>query len=113
MCGNKLDDNAEVCTNCGCNPLAGKSYCQNCGAKTIEQQELCTQCGVRLEFAASGKNNQTNTGKAISGLSIGLIIVMIVVAIAFPPLFIVWLIIGGIISIYDKNKKKGQINSKK
>lgn len=113
-CGNKLHENAEVCVNCGCNPLAGKSYCQNCGAKTIEQQELCTQCGVRLEFAAPGEaNHAKNVDKAISGLGIGIIILLIVVAIAFPPLFILWLIVGGILSIYDKNKKKGQINSKK
>lgn len=106
-CGNKLNENAEVCVNCGCNPLAGKSHCQNCGAKTIEQQELCTQCGVRLEFAILGESNQAkDIDKAISGLSIGLIIVMIVLAIAFPPLFIVWLIVGGVLSAIQGKKKK-------
>lgn len=110
-CGSKPNENAEVCVNCGCNPLAGKSYCQNCGAKTIEQQELCTQCGVRLEFAASGKSSQSNDKiKAILGL--GIMIALFALAIAAPPLLILWFIVGEIISIYDKNKKKGQINSK-
>ena len=37
-CGNKINDNAEICVKCGCKPLIGKSYCQNCGADTTEQQ---------------------------------------------------------------------------
>ena len=48
-CGNKINDNAEICVKCGCKPLIGKSYCQNCGADTTEQQEMCTNCGSRLK----------------------------------------------------------------
>lgn len=102
-CGKKLMDNAEVCIDCGCNPLAGKSYCQNCGAKTIEQQELCTQCGVRLRFSAHSRSNPSNNLilAAIIGVPLGLLALAIM--IAFPPLF---LIVGLVSSIIASKKKK-------
>lgn len=105
-CGSKVDENAEVCINCGCKPLTGKAYCQNCGAKTIEQQELCTQCGVRLQSAISGKNNKPMDMKILIpalllGVPLGL--VWLALSIAFPPLFI---ISGIVASILDKKRKE-------
>ncbi|WP_285824056.1 hypothetical protein [Schaedlerella arabinosiphila] len=65
-CGNKINDNAEICVMCGCKPLIGKSYCQNCGADTTEQQEMCTNCGARLKTIVY--NNPINNGKHIIGI---------------------------------------------
>ena len=64
-CGNKINDNAEICVKCGCKPLIGKSYCQNCGADTTEQQEMCTNCGSRLKTIVN--NDPINNGKHIIG----------------------------------------------
>ena len=65
-CGNKINDNAEICVKCGCKPLIGKSYCQNCGAGTTEQQEMCTKCGTRLKTIVY--DNPINNRKHIIGI---------------------------------------------
>lgn len=52
-CGNKLSDEAYVCTICGFKPLSGNNYCQNCGAETKEKQVICVKCGAELQ-------NETN-----------------------------------------------------
>lgn len=102
-CGSKLDENAEVCTECGCKPLAGKSYCQNCGVKTLEQQELCTQCGVQLKSATSGESKKPiSMIQAI--LIIALVIAYLILMFAFPPLLIITAIIG----IISGKKKKSK-----
>lgn len=48
-CGNKINDNAEICVKCGCKPLIGKDFCQNCGAKTLPQQQVCSKCNIKLK----------------------------------------------------------------
>ncbi len=48
VCGNSLNDKAEICVSCGCKPLNGKEYCQECGEKTTEKQEMCVKCGCKL-----------------------------------------------------------------
>lgn len=52
-CGNKLNDGADVCMNCGCVPQKGHSYCQNCGAETTENQDICVKCGCKLKNAGA------------------------------------------------------------
>lgn len=47
-CGNSVNENAEICTNCGVRPLNGHNYCQSCGGETKDQQELCVNCGAKL-----------------------------------------------------------------
>lgn len=47
-CGNPVNENAEICTNCGVRPLNGHNYCQACGAETRIEQEFCIQCGAKL-----------------------------------------------------------------
>ena len=69
-CGNKINDNAEICVNCGCKPLVGKAYCQSCGTRTLEKQELCTKCGVRLKTVmttSQKKKSVHNAGLKILG----------------------------------------------
>lgn len=76
-CGNKVNDNAEVCVKCGCKPLIGKAYCQNCGGKTTTQQAMCTRCKATLKSTATKNGqNQVDKGKRILGkvlTSIGVI----------------------------------------
>ena len=57
VCGNEVNDNAEICVKCGCRPLNGKEFCQECGAVTLEKQEICTKCGVRLKTMVNNTNN--------------------------------------------------------
>lgn len=82
-CGNKVNDNAEVCVKCGCKPLIGKTYCQNCGAKTSPQQEMCTKCGVKLRtIATTAQKKKTieKKGLKIVGnviMAFGIIILLI------------------------------------
>ena len=69
-CGNKINDNAEICVKCGCKPLIGKDYCQSCGTKTTQKQEACIKCGKRLlseMTTAQKKKNVENIGKKILG----------------------------------------------
>ena len=69
-CGNKINDNAEICVKCGCKPLIGKDYCQSCGARTTQKQEACTKCGKRLlsvMTTAQKKKKVENTGLKIVG----------------------------------------------
>lgn len=82
-CGNKVNDNAEVCVKCGCKPLIGKSYCQNCGTKTTPQQVICTKCKVTLKSAATKRSQgQTDKGKYIFGKAlIGIGVVWLVLTI--------------------------------
>lgn len=67
-CGNKVNDNAEVCVKCGCKPLSGKNYCQDCGTKTTAQQVMCTKCRATLKSTATKSGqNQADRGKLILG----------------------------------------------
>ena len=59
-CGEKLNENAEVCMSCGVRPLNEKMYCQECGAETSEKQEICVECGCRLEYEAYNKVRTQN-----------------------------------------------------
>lgn len=52
-CGNKINDNAEICVKCGCKPLIGEDFCQSCGTKTTSQQQKCSKCGVKLKSIMS------------------------------------------------------------
>lgn len=68
-CGNKINDNTNVCVKCGCKPLAGKNYCQNCGAKTSIQQVMCTKCKSTLKsLIVTNKQSQTNGGNHTFGI---------------------------------------------
>lgn len=57
VCGNRINDNAEICVKCGCRPLNGNEYCQNCGSTTSEKQEMCTSCGIMLKTKSNNFKN--------------------------------------------------------
>ncbi|MCI9379169.1 MAG: hypothetical protein HFI06_11835 [Eubacterium sp.] len=92
-CGNKINDNAEICVKCGCRPFVGKSFCQNCGAKTTSQQVVCTKCGTRLKSSTTmeqKKKYAKNTGfKIIGNILIGMGCFMFIFAILNIAIFVI------------------------
>ena len=74
ICGNKVNDKAEICVKCGCRPLSGKDFCQNCGARTLAQQAVCTKCGIGLKyFDTANKPRGTSENTALKIIGFGLI----------------------------------------
>ena len=74
ICGNKVNDKAEICVKCGCRPLSGKDFCQNCGARTLAQQAVCTKCGIGLKyFDTVNKSRGTSENTALKIIGFGLI----------------------------------------
>ena len=82
-CGNKLNENADVCTSCG--KVIDKSavvkpeekYCPNCGKKVDINADICLGCGVMLNKkpVANGvvANPNKASGKAVASLVLGII----------------------------------------
>ncbi len=52
-CGNKMNDNAEICVKCGVKRNVGIDYCQVCGSRTTATMTNCRKCGARLMKAMS------------------------------------------------------------
>lgn len=74
-CGTEIDENAEVCPDCGVNQRtrlegshgersADEVYCVNCGELIFKQAELCPECGVRQPSSGS----DTNTDQVAAGI---------------------------------------------
>jgi hypothetical protein len=61
ICGEPINDKAEICVKCGCRPLNGNDYCQECGTKTTEKQEVCVKCGCRLKTSIGKSRNFLDT----------------------------------------------------
>lgn len=84
-CGNRINDNAEICIKCGCKPLVGKAFCQNCGAKTLGQQAVCTKCGISLKSSNTAKDPyrtlENATLKIIGNVLIGISIFVFAIVI--------------------------------
>lgn len=85
-CGNKMNDNAEICVKCGVKRNVGKDYCQVCGSKTLETMINCKKCGAKLMKSMSTAQIQkkaVSKGKKTLGtvfLVIGLILVFATLA---------------------------------
>ncbi|WP_254769482.1 TM2 domain-containing protein [Salinilacihabitans rarus] len=67
-CGAEIDDQAELCSNCGVNqtkPLEGayeergenQKYCVDCGELIAKQAEVCPECGVRQPDLTGGSSS--------------------------------------------------------
>jgi uncharacterized protein (DUF697 family) len=50
-CGNKLEEGAKFCGECGAKIAAGPPRCKNCGTELAEGVKFCAECGT--ETAAS------------------------------------------------------------
>ncbi|MDN5354273.1 MAG: hypothetical protein PWQ09_1029 [Candidatus Cloacimonadota bacterium] len=71
-CGKEINENSEICPNCGVKPLAGKYFCQNCGAETKENQEICIKCGVKLQNTSNIlKNSKSKIAAGLFGILLG------------------------------------------
>lgn len=52
-CGEKMNDNQDICTKCGVKTGSGNKYCQNCGKEMPENADVCMNCGVAVKKASS------------------------------------------------------------
>lgn len=84
-CGNKMNDNAELCVKCGVRRNVGTDYCQVCGQRTLASMTNCKSCGAKLMRGMSTSQMKTaavNTGKKTLGtvlLGIGTILLVVAV----------------------------------
>lgn len=69
-CGNSMDPNAAVCTQCGCAKGTGQSYCPNCGGATVPGAAVCTQCGYGLTPEAT-PNAKSKLAAGLLGIFLG------------------------------------------
>ncbi len=80
-CGNEIQDEAEVCPDCGVNQgtqLAGshgergedQRYCVSCGELINRQAEICPECGVR-QPGAGGSTNSSQVAAGVLALLLG------------------------------------------
>ena len=68
-CGEKLEDNAEICFNCGNNPQEGELYCPNCGAQTTMEMVQCLNCGRKLKTIRVQREPEvSDRSKAAAGI---------------------------------------------
>ena len=84
-CGNKINDNAEICVKCGVKKNVGIDFCQVCGAKTTSGMTNCEKCGARLMKAMSSiemKNIAVSKGKKAIGTAILIIGILLLLAMA-------------------------------
>lgn len=72
-CGADINDNAELCTDCGVNQTVSleggygdrgenEKYCVECGSLIAEQAEICPKCGVRQSAPRSTDTDQVAAG---------------------------------------------------
>lgn len=72
-CGNEMNENAAVCTNCGAAKGTGKSFCANCGASVNENAAVCLQCGASLtaQGADGEKSEKTKVAAGLLAIFLG------------------------------------------
>lgn len=81
-CGNKMNDNAEICVKCGVKRNVGTDFCQVCGTKTLASMTNCKKCGAKLMRAMSSaqiKKKAVSKGKRTFGtilLALGIILLI-------------------------------------
>lgn len=52
-CGQPMNDNQEICLNCGVKKLEGNQFCYNCGNAVPPIAEVCVNCGVSLKVKSA------------------------------------------------------------
>ena len=84
-CGNKMNDNAELCVKCGVRRNVGTYYCQVCGKPTLDTMTNCKSCGAKLMRGMSTNQMKTATvsagKKTLGNVLLGLAIILLAVAI--------------------------------
>lgn len=82
-CGNKMNDNAEICVKCGVKKNVGEAFCQVCGAKTIAGMTNCKKCGAKLMKAMSTaqiKKKAVSKGRKTAGTVLLILAIILLVA---------------------------------
>ncbi|WP_121822181.1 TM2 domain-containing protein [Halostella salina] len=81
-CGGEINDNAEVCTNCGVNQstdLEGRhkdraedeKYCVECGELIYKQAEICPECGVKQPSTYESDSDSEQVAAGILAILLG------------------------------------------
>lgn len=84
-CGEALNENQDICLNCGAKKETGNKFCQNCGKETNENAAVCLSCGTQLK-KPQAKEADTKTNDAGSPLPLVLgICAFILCFIPFLP----------------------------
>lgn len=65
VCGNQVNDKAELCPKCGCRPMNGTDFCNKCGTRTRPQQELCVRCKTALKPVSNTVNTTDSSADAV------------------------------------------------
>jgi TM2 domain-containing membrane protein YozV/RNA polymerase subunit RPABC4/transcription elongation factor Spt4 len=74
-CGEQIQDEADICTECGINQTASldtsygdraenEKYCKDCGELINRQAEVCPECGIRQQAIGT----DANTDKITAGV---------------------------------------------
>lgn len=56
-CGKPMNDNQDICLNCGVKAKNGNKFCHNCGSSVNEQADYCINCGTALKNSPIDKIN--------------------------------------------------------
>ena len=67
-CGKELNENAEVCLQCGTLKGNGNRFCSNCGAPVSENQAVCLKCGCQIAPCIHKTTNGEQKSKITAGL---------------------------------------------
>jgi TM2 domain-containing membrane protein YozV/RNA polymerase subunit RPABC4/transcription elongation factor Spt4 len=68
-CGSQIDENAEICPECGAEQEHPKmKYCSNCGSQIDENAEICPECGVRQTVGGNQQQVYQHKNPGISAV---------------------------------------------
>lgn len=82
-CGNKMNDNAELCVKCGVRRNVGDDFCQVCGARTVAGMTACKKCGAKLMKAMSSvqiKKKAVSKGRKTIGTILLVLAIILLIA---------------------------------
>lgn len=71
-CGRPIDENAAICTCCGCAKGTGTSYCHNCGQPMAPGASCCVSCGAAAAPVAD-PNAKSKLAAGLLGIFLGAI----------------------------------------
>ncbi len=95
-CGNKINDDAELCVKCGVRRNVGENFCQACGTKTIAGMVTCKKCGAKLmKSLSSAQMKKKAISKGSKTIGTVLLLLSIILLVAGVGQFVVGLMSYG------------------
>ena len=67
-CGNEMNNEAVVCTQCGVPVGKGSGHCPNCGEEVHPEAVLCVKCGATIVVPEPPKPKKSSKSKIAAGL---------------------------------------------